>query len=109
MLAELLPPSAAAAEVYEDIPGLTAAVPGLSWDRLLFSAKEAVYKAWFPLTERWLGFEEAEVAIRLDGHFAAQLLVSGPVLDGKEFTELDGRWLVRNSLIVTTVAVPGPR
>jgi len=29
--------------------------PGPSWDRLLFSAKESVYKAWFPLTGRWLG------------------------------------------------------
>jgi 4'-phosphopantetheinyl transferase EntD len=33
--------------------------PGTHWGRLLFSAKEAVYKAWFPLTQRWLGFQEA--------------------------------------------------
>jgi 4'-phosphopantetheinyl transferase EntD len=25
-----------------------------NWDRLLFSAKEAVYKAWFPLVGEWL-------------------------------------------------------
>ncbi len=37
--------------------------PGPSWDRLLFSAKESVYKAWFPLTGRWLGFEEAAITI----------------------------------------------
>ena len=30
--------------------------PAVSWDRLLFSAKESVYKAWFPLTLRWLDF-----------------------------------------------------
>nr|WP_245876911.1 4'-phosphopantetheinyl transferase superfamily protein [Streptomyces uncialis] len=35
--------------------------PRLHWDRLLFSAKESVYKTWFPLTGAWLGFEEAEV------------------------------------------------
>ena len=29
---------------------LAAASPGTGWDRLLFCAKEAVYKAWFPLT-----------------------------------------------------------
>lgn len=29
------------------------------WDRVLFCAKEATYKAWFPLTGRWLGFEDA--------------------------------------------------
>lgn len=32
-------------------------------DRLLFSAKESVYKAWFPLTGRWLGFEDAELVV----------------------------------------------
>ena len=35
----------------------------VAWDRLLFSAKEAVYKAWYPLAERWLGFEDALIAI----------------------------------------------
>ena len=33
---------------------LSAAEPGVSWDKLLFSAKESVYKTWFPLTHRWL-------------------------------------------------------
>jgi 4'-phosphopantetheinyl transferase EntD len=26
---------------------------------MLFSAKESVYKAWFPLIGTWLGFEDA--------------------------------------------------
>jgi 4'-phosphopantetheinyl transferase EntD len=43
----------------ERVAELTAAVPGVCWDRLLFCVKESVYKAWFPLTGRWLGFEEA--------------------------------------------------
>ena len=34
---------------------------GLHWDRILFCAKEATYKAWFPLTQRWLGFEDAHI------------------------------------------------
>jgi 4'-phosphopantetheinyl transferase superfamily len=45
------------------IARLAAAVPGTCWDRLLFSAKESVYKAWFPLTRLWLEFSEAEVVI----------------------------------------------
>src|SRR5207302_1592308 len=32
-----------------------------SWDTVLFSAKESVFKAWFPLARRWLGFEDAHV------------------------------------------------
>jgi 4'-phosphopantetheinyl transferase EntD len=32
-------------------------------DRLLFSAKEAVYKAWLPLVGEWLDHQEAEIVI----------------------------------------------
>ena len=39
-------------------------VPGVCWDTLLFSAKESVYKAWFPLARRWLGFNDADIAIK---------------------------------------------
>ena len=44
-----------------------AALPdGLHWDRILFCAKEATYKAWFPLTQRWLGFEDAHITFAVD-------------------------------------------
>src|SRR5260370_32090209 len=42
---------------------LAAAAPGTCWDRLLFSAKEAVYKAWFPLALRWLGLQDADITL----------------------------------------------
>jgi enterobactin synthetase component D / holo-[acyl-carrier protein] synthase len=88
---------------------LTTAEPGTSWDKLLFSAKESVYKAWFPLTGRWLGFKDATVSIDpAGGTFTAALLVPGPVLDGRELTEFSGRWLARNGLVITSVTVPGP-
>ena len=32
-------------------------------DRLLFSAKESVYKACYPLTRRWLDFSGCRVAL----------------------------------------------
>ena len=87
---------------------LSAARPEISWDCLLFCAKEAVYKAWFPLTGRWLGFADADITINAaDGTFTARLLVPapGPVrarLDGG-FT---GRWLSRDNLILTAISVP---
>jgi 4'-phosphopantetheinyl transferase EntD len=31
------------------------------WDRVLFCAKETVYKAWFLVPHRWLGLEHASV------------------------------------------------
>jgi 4'-phosphopantetheinyl transferase EntD len=78
----------------------------ISWDRLLFCAKEAVYKAWFPLTGRWLGFADADITINAaDATFTARLLVSAPagVALGDGFT---GRWLARDGFILTAVAVP---
>lgn len=78
------------------------------WDRLLFSAKESVFKAWFPLTGRWLGFEDAAVTFDEQAcTFRAQLLVPGPRRDGASpLTTFSGRWLVRRELVITTVAVP---
>lgn len=86
---------------------LASAVPGVSWDRMLFSAKESVYKAWFPLAGRWLGFEEASIDIdAVHGTFTARLLVEGPVVNGAVLTGFDGRWLVSDGLIATAIVVP---
>ena len=37
---------------------LTCSQPNISWDRLTFSAKESVYKAWFPTYGKWLDFTD---------------------------------------------------
>ena len=85
---------------------LAGAAPEVFWDKLLFSAKEATYKAWFPLTPRWLGFNDAVIRINAaDGTFTAQLLVPGPVLGGRQLTEFSGRWLARDGLVITSIAV----
>lgn len=92
------------------IVDLTAADPAVHWDRLLFSAKESVYKAWFPLTRRWLGFDEAEIVIDPAARiWVAHLLVPGPRLAGREVTRFEGRFAVGSDLVVTAVslAVPG--
>jgi 4'-phosphopantetheinyl transferase EntD len=66
---------------------LTAARPqtdGPNWDRLLFSAKEAVYKAWFPLVGDWLDHQEAEILFDPERHtFAALLYRDGLIVDGR--------------------------
>ncbi|MFF2010036.1 4'-phosphopantetheinyl transferase [Streptomyces sp. NPDC058195] len=87
--------------------------PGVHWDRLLFCAKEAVYKAWFPLTRRWLGFEEADIELRPDGSFTAQLLAEDlGTADGPPGStvppRLHGRWLSEQGLLLTAVVVGNP-
>jgi 4'-phosphopantetheinyl transferase EntD len=77
------------------------------WDRLLFSAKESVYKAWFPLTGRWLGFEDATVTIDpANRTFQARILVDGTTHTGTPLTAMAGRWLVRDGLVLTAITLP---
>lgn len=79
---------------------------GVHLDRLLFSAKEAIYKAWFPLAYRWLGFEDVDVTIDVGGGaFRGRLLVPGPVIDGVRLTELRGRWCVEEGIIAAAAVV----
>jgi 4'-phosphopantetheinyl transferase EntD len=85
---------------------LASAAPGTSWDRLLFSAKEATYKAWFPLTRRWLGFEDADITSSpADGIFQVRLLVTPPEVGGDAPTSFVGRWMARDGLILTAITV----
>lgn len=79
---------------------------GVHWDRLLFSAKESVYKAWFPLTRRWLGFQDAELRIAAQaGEFHASLLVEAPEVDGRRLTGFSGRFLLAEGFVLTAVTV----
>ncbi|WP_231332539.1 4'-phosphopantetheinyl transferase family protein [Actinomadura graeca] len=77
------------------------ASPDVHWDRLLFCAKEAVYKAWFPVARRWLGFEDATLVLDPGGTFTAEILVPDPPFRG--FT---GRWTAGRGLIATAITVP---
>jgi 4'-phosphopantetheinyl transferase EntD len=105
---------------------------GLHLDRLLFCAKESTYKAWFPLTGRWLGFEDAHITFTVDGTggaasgdlravasgvvssdlravasgtFHSELLVPGNTHDGPALTSFGGRWLIGGGLVLTTITV----
>ncbi|MFD7921363.1 4'-phosphopantetheinyl transferase [Streptomyces sp. NPDC059740] len=105
----------------------SAAVPSVHWDRLLFCAKEAVYKTWFPLTRRWLDFSEADITPLADdgappapggaatagpsqpvttGTFTARLLVPGPVVAGRTVEVFHGRWAVSRGLVGAAIGMP---
>lgn len=75
----------------EHLAELTRLAPSTPWDRLLFCAKEACYKTWFPCERTWLGFEDADVRLDpLDGTFTVELSrdVHRAVLPRR----LAGRW-----------------
>ncbi|MDT5221042.1 MAG: hypothetical protein QOF15_3147 [Mycobacterium sp.] len=83
---------------------------GLHWDRILFCAKEATYKAWFPLTKRWLGFEDAHISFEVDssgstGRFVSRILIDPAALSGTPLTSLAGRWSVERDLVLTAIVL----
>jgi 4'-phosphopantetheinyl transferase EntD len=83
---------------------------GVHWDRILFCAKEATYKAWFPLTKRWLGFEDAHITFDVDssgftGSFESTILVDGATLSGPPLSSLAGRWSVQRELVLTAITL----
>jgi 4'-phosphopantetheinyl transferase EntD len=88
---------------------LTATRPetdGPNWDRLLFSAKEAVYKAWFPLVGDWLDHQEAEIRFHpQERTFTAQLSRDGLIIDRRQIHRLHGRWIRKRGILVTAVVL----
>jgi 4'-phosphopantetheinyl transferase EntD len=98
----------------EERTAIAAAEAGVvHWDRILFCAKEATYKAWFPVTGRWLGFEEAHITFTLSeaaegaaaGTFHSKLLVPGEATSGPPLSSFDGRWMVADGLVITAITV----
>jgi 4'-phosphopantetheinyl transferase EntD len=97
----------ARAEERRQLAQLAGVEPAVHWDRLLFCAKEAVYKVWFPLAACWLGFEDATLTLDPVGHaFQARLLKPWPRAPTALPEVLEGRWLMREGLVLTAIALP---
>lgn len=96
---------------------LARALPAIYWERLLFSAKEATYKVWFPLARCWLGFEDASVEIDVVsstpeasmGAFRVRLSRPWPPAAPALPRVLEGRWLAREGLLLAAIALAAPR
>ena len=74
---------------------------------VVFSAKEAVYKAWYPLMRCWLGFEDVFVEVNVASEVFTAHLLRGPLrVGGSARARLDGRFVVGESHVVCAVAIP---
>lgn len=91
-----------------------AEVADVAWDALLFTAKEATYKAWFPLTHRWLGFGDAHITLVPDGDddevvtgtLRSRILIDGHAVDGgPDLVEFRGRWAVRDGYVASAIVL----
>lgn len=92
---EILLPDELTAAKATDRPGLAA--------KLVFSAKEAAYKAQYPLSRTLFGFHDLSVDIAPDGEFQAEFRVpAGPFEQGDK---MQGRYLATDTHIVTAVVL----
>ncbi|GLB62364.1 4'-phosphopantetheinyl transferase [Dietzia sp. NCCP-2495] len=106
-------------EEAEWVRAVGAEMPSVHWDTLLFTAKEATYKAWYPLTRRWLGFEDAHITLVPDrdddkgdddtvvtGVLRSRILVDPSAADGgPDLVELVGRWVVRDGFVASAIVL----
>lgn len=71
--------------------------------KLIFSAKETVYKCWAPIEEEWLDFHEATLELDMDEECWTARLLKEPT---KGFpSRLSGRFSRQNGLILTAAVV----
>ena len=78
---------------------------GLDALGLIFSSKEAVYKAWHPLTGIHLGFQDVEIDLEPEnGRFHARLLSAAPP-QARGHARLEGRFVVAGGLLAAGVAL----
>jgi len=88
------------------LAGIQPGPDGPNWDRLLFSAKEAVYKAWFPLVGEWLDHQQAEISFHPhEETFAALLSRDGLIVNGRRLRCLHGRWIRQHGILLTAVVL----
>lgn len=77
------------------------------WDRIYFSAKEAVYKTWFPLARTGLDFQQCRLCFDPWGDtFKVEIRTFGPPTKPTLSASI-GRWTVADGLIVTALTVRG--
>jgi len=84
-------------EWVENVGGTLVQHPG----KVLFSAKEATYKAWYPITQEWLGFKEVLINFHDQGNtFTVHIQKNGPI------REMHGKYTISKDVIVTAIEVP---
>jgi len=78
---------------------LQAADAHVPWDRILFSAKEAFYKAWYPVMGSFLDFHDVRIDLCPE-----ERSFRGTVLGVFPGLSLSGRWVILPEHIVTAVS-----
>lgn len=80
--------------------------PSVPWERVLFSAKEAVFKAWFPLTSEWIDYRSCCLDIDpLSGSFVTTFDATSGRGNTLSAEDVLGRWRVYDGFVFTVAYV----
>lgn len=78
--------------------------PTICWDRLLFSAKESAFKAWFAVTQQWLDFSDAAVNIHPESQrFDVRIHPPDRPSRGRSSFEWSGRYCITDGNVLTSI------
>jgi 4'-phosphopantetheinyl transferase EntD len=77
----------------------------INWGKLLFSAKESFYKAWFPIAKIWLDFKEVKISPHLQsGDFGIDVCRTNRIDDTGTFgLKFGGQFALHDGLLLTSV------
>ena len=93
--------------VPEELAWLSTASNRIHWDQVLFSAKESIYKAWFPLTRRWLDFDQVVITLAPSrGAFRVRPREAMHCKHEQILNQLSGRFLIHNGIVMTSAVLP---
>ena len=90
----------------EALERLGAAQPVIPWDTLLFSAKEAAYKASYPLTGILLAHDAVSVRLLPSGRFSAVVTADDPGGGRPLVHRVHGRWALGPRVLVALGVIP---
>ncbi|MGI5525363.1 4'-phosphopantetheinyl transferase family protein [Micromonospora sp. CA-259024] len=81
---------------------------GTFWPVVLFSAKETVYKVWYPVVRSWLDFQDARLELDPDaGTFTARIAparVDAAAVDDPP-TSISGQFVIADGLVRTAAVL----
>lgn len=80
--------------------------PEVPWGTLLFSAKESVFKAWYPLTGVWLEFDDCDLELHPDATFRGTIAAAKRSAALGAPSVITGRWSVNVELLFTAAWIP---
>lgn len=81
--------------------------PETAWDRLVFCAKEATYKAWHHFGGGWLDFRDGKVQVDPVRQLCTTTLVPSALTDPATPRVFSGAWRVLEGYLFVSAFVPG--